>query len=65
MIEAGAVILPGDGRGQLDKLGLVELLAQSIKERAGYLDRRLCHVVGELEHQLLSLGKDCTGSVIA
>ena len=50
MIEAGAVILPGDGRGQLDELRHVELLPQAIEERIGNLDRRLRHVVGEFKH---------------
>ena len=56
-IEAGAVILPGDRRGQLDQLRRSQVLFERMKQFVGHLDGRVRHRLGVPQHQLLQLRK--------
>jgi hypothetical protein len=57
-IEARAVVLEGDVRGNLDHLLFGELRAQLAIELVGNVAWRLHHLVRECQCELLTLGKD-------
>ena len=63
MIEAGAIVLPCDGRGQLYQLGMAETFAKPGKERIRHLDWGLSHGVGVFEDEALQIGKIEIGTV--
>lgn len=51
VIEAGAVILPGNSRREFDQLGFAEAFAQSRKESVGHFNWASRHRIGVLENQ--------------
>jgi len=52
-IEAGAVVFKRELRAKLEQLLRGEFLSQARVEIVGHVRRRVCHLVGEFNHQTL------------
>jgi hypothetical protein len=57
MIEAGAVVFPGDGRSKFHELRFGEVFAQASEQRIGNFDRSASHGVGVFEHEAFECGE--------
>src|SRR5262245_2727685 len=60
MVEPGAIVLPCDGRGQLDKLLLVEVPTELIKQFVRYFNGRVGDGVSISNDQLLNIRERLT-----
>ena len=64
VIEARAVILPGNHRGEFDQLRFIEPGSQAGEQRLGDFDRSGRHRVSVGEDDFLCLREQCTAAVI-
>ena len=62
-VETGAVVLPGNGGGELDQLAFIKLLPQALHHRRRHGDWCLCHRYGQIQHESLVRVERSTGLV--
>lgn len=60
MVESRAVVLPRDGRRELDHLLRVKMPPQLLEQFVRNLDRSFCHCCRITQHQLLQFRKSRT-----